>query len=227
MSIEETFKKRFQARRFLKDKIPDKELIKSLLEKTFELVPSKQSLVPYRVNVLGPEHLEMKRKLYKLSSWHWETHKERSRKSIEKIHYGTIQMLAPYLIFFTDREVNDYNPSVLKKIQKGEPYPVLKLGKKERDKAVEIGMFSKILTGLCLEQDLAVSYTKCFPNDDREVMKDFMREQKEKGTVPEIIDVMESHVLLVMSIGYSDARKNFIKDFDEYKPPIENVIKWI
>ena len=57
MSIEETFKKRFQARRFLKDKIPDKELIKSLLEKTFELVPSKQSLVPY--NAVSYTHLTL------------------------------------------------------------------------------------------------------------------------------------------------------------------------
>lgn len=225
MSIEETFKKRFQARRFLKDKIPDKELIKSLLEKTFELVSSKQSLIPYKVNVLGPEHLVIKQKLQNLSSWHWETHEERSRKSIERIHYGTIQILAPYLIIFTDREVNDPNPAVLKKIEKGHPYPSLKLGNAQAGKSLEIGMFSSILTGLCLEQGLAVSYTKCYPNSYR-FRKRYRLELDKDDIMLEIIDIIESHMMLLMSIGYP-AGKNFIKDFDEYKPPIENIIKWI
>jgi|TARA_B100001778_G_scaffold234880_1_gene195759 hypothetical protein len=210
MSIEETFKKRFQARRFLKDKIPDKELIKSLLEKTFELVPSKQSLVPYNVWVLGPEHLETKQKLHNLASWHWQKNKE------GRVHNGTIQLLAPYLIIFTDRQVNDPSPAIVRNIQRGHPYPILELGNEQVNKALEVGMFSKILTGLCLEKDLAVSYTLCFPTN----------KEKQKSTVPELIDIIESHVLLLMSIGYP-AGENFIREFNEYKPPIENVIKWI
>ena len=218
MSIEETFKKRFQARKFLEDKIPDKELIKSLLEKTFKLVPSKQSLVPYKVWVLGPEHLETKQKLHELSSWHWKKNKP------ERTHYATIQLLAPYLLIFTDREVDDVSPAILENIEKGHPYSILKLGNSQEAKTLEMGMFSKILTGLCLEEGLAVSYTLCFPRHYGRVEKH--HQKYVLGDLPEIMAIIESHVLLLMSIGYPDG-ENFVKKNNEYKPPMENIIKWI
>ena len=45
----------WQTKKWRTDKIPEKDLIDSLLKKTFEIVPSKQSLVPYKIIVLGPD----------------------------------------------------------------------------------------------------------------------------------------------------------------------------
>ncbi len=58
MTIEEIYKTRWQVRQYDEANIPDKDLIKSLVSKTFELSPSKQNLLPFRVHVLGPEQLE-------------------------------------------------------------------------------------------------------------------------------------------------------------------------
>ena len=53
-TTEQLFKSRTQCKKFSRKKIPDRALVEKLLNKTFELVPSKQNLVPYKVKVLGP-----------------------------------------------------------------------------------------------------------------------------------------------------------------------------
>ena len=53
--ITDVYKKRVQTFIFNND-VPEKELINSLLEKTYELVPSKQNIIPYKVVVWGPEY---------------------------------------------------------------------------------------------------------------------------------------------------------------------------
>ena len=210
MDIVSVFKKRFQARRFKKDNVPSKELINSLLEKSFNLVSSKQSLIPYKAIVFGPEYTELKQKLWDASSWHWQT-----RKKLHKgVHEATIQLMAPYLILFADREVNDYSPSVKKKVDKGHPYSSLKLYGEVHNKSMEVGMFATILTGLCLEKNLSVSYTLCFPM--RTPLQKLIKDDSLLG-----IDL----VFLFMSIGYADG-DNFILEKDEYKPPIENIVEW-
>ena len=210
MDITSVIEKRFQARLFRKDKIPSKKLINSLLEKTFNLVSSKQSLVPYKVIAFGPEHTEIKQKLWDASSWHWEN----GKKFHEGVHEGTIQLMAPYVICFADREVNDYNPSVKKKIDKGHPYSSLKLYGDIPNKSMEVGMFATLLTGLCLEKNLSVSYTLCFPAHTplQRLIEDDL-----------FLDI--NLVFLWMSIGY-EASKNYILEEDEYKPPMRNIIEW-
>jgi len=211
MDIASVYKKRFQARRFKKDNIPSKELINSLLEKAFNLISSKQSLVPYKVIVFGPEHTEIKQKLWEASSWHWENKKPQLDT---KPHKATIQLIAPYLILFADREVNDYNPSTKRKVDKGHPYSSLKLYGDIPNKSTEVGMFATLLTGLCLEKNLSVSYTLCFP------MSTPLQKLIEDDSLLDI-----NLVFLWMSIGYADGG-NFTLEEDEYKPPIENIIEW-
>ena len=46
---------------FFSDKIPDKELVDSILKKAHLLVPHKNNFWYYRVKVYGPEHAEEKR----------------------------------------------------------------------------------------------------------------------------------------------------------------------
>jgi len=211
MDIASVYKKRFQARRFKKDNIPSKELINSLLEKAFNLISSKQSLVPYKVIVFGPEHTEIKQKLWEASSWHWENKKPQLDT---KPHKATIQLIAPYLILFADREVNDYNPSTKRKVDKGHPYSSLRLYGDVPNKSTEVGMFATLLTGLCLEKNLSISYTTCFPV--RTPLQKLIKDDS-------LLDI--NLVFLFMSIGYADGH-NFSLEEDEYKPPIENIIEW-
>lgn len=205
--LEKIYKQRFQARRFCKDNIPDKELINSLLEKAFNLVSSKQNLMPYKLTVFGPEHTELKQKFWESAAWHWE------KPEKFKEHHGTIQLLAPYVIVFSDRRVNDYNPSTKRKLEEGHPYK-LNLRENYWTKNMEVGMFAKLLTGLCLEKNLAVSYTLCFPGS-------IPMHHRIKDEL--VIDI--NTVFLFMSIGYADGG-NFVLEKDECKPPIENIIEW-
>ena len=67
MSIENTLNKRKQIKLFDTENVPNKKLIISLIDKTFELVPSKQSLMPYKVHVLGPEFKDLKERFFNIS----------------------------------------------------------------------------------------------------------------------------------------------------------------
>lgn len=206
---EKIHKKRFQARYFKKDDIPKKELINSLLKKAFDLVPSKQSLVPYTVAVFGPEQTRIKKKLWDAAGWHWQKDTKQGRQ-----HMGTVPLIAPYLILFCDRRVDDYSPAIKRMVDKGYPYSILNLGGDTHTKCIEVGMFASILTGLCLEKNLAVSYTLCFPRT--ESLSQFIKDEEILG-----ID----RVFLYMSIGYADGG-DFILEKDEYKPPFQNIIDW-
>ena len=54
-NVLEVFSKRRQTKDF-KSKFPEQKIIKQIIQKTFDLVPSKQNLVPYKVTVLGPDN---------------------------------------------------------------------------------------------------------------------------------------------------------------------------
>ena len=61
MSIEEIFSKRRQIRSAWDQKrLPSKETIKNLLERTLNFAPSKQNLYPFKIHAYGPDDLEKK-----------------------------------------------------------------------------------------------------------------------------------------------------------------------
>ena len=208
LDITSIFKKRFQARYFKKDDIPKEELINSLIKKAFDLVPSKQSLIPYSVVVFGPEQTKIKEKLWEAAAWHWQ------RNTKGRKHLGTVPLIAPYLILFCDRTVDDYSPAVKRLVAKGHPYSVLNLNGDIPQKCIEVGMFATLLTGLCLEKNLAVSYTLCFPYNAS--LSKFIKDEELLGI---------NKVFLYMSIGYAEG-DNFILEKDEYKPPFKNIVEW-
>jgi len=219
MSVEETYKKFFQGRIFL-DESPPKELIESLLIKTYELVPSKQSIMPYKVTVYGPELKKLKLDFQKFCAYHWDAEKQGT------YHTGVLQLDCPYLLIFTERgQITDYNGLVKRKLEEGDPYWVLHKGKDLNQKYIEIGMFCKLLTGLCLENNLGVAYTLNLPRVDG-----FYPKNKNlwplKGSKFEHLECFyEDNLLFAMSIGYTKHNKS-LKWKDDLKPPKENIIKW-
>ncbi len=60
--IEDLLKKRHNISWFSKEKIPEKETIQKILEKSQELTPHKNNFWHYEIGVYGPEHAEEKKK---------------------------------------------------------------------------------------------------------------------------------------------------------------------
>ena len=185
----------WQTKKWRTDKIPEKDLIDSLLKKTFEIVPSKQSLVPYKIIVLGPDS-KLKKEMKDASLTYFQP---------------AYELDSPYVIVFTERKITKVNPSVQRRIWKKHPYDkILNTGGGLKEKSLEVGMFATILTELCLENELSIGYTLCFPDEIGEKLNP-------------VYDLMITDPFLIMSIGYS-YQKRSLKAKDEYKPDIDEVI---
>lgn len=160
--IEDILKKRKQIKVYSKDNVPSKEMIETLLSKAYDCVASKQNLIPYKIHVLDKSKKEIKNLLYKLSS---------STKGGNKNH----ELQAPYVLVFTKRLVDKPNPETQRKINLGHDYPLTdpkRYKDYEADVAIEIGMFAKTLSALCLEKGLDVSYILCLSNNNDERWND-------------------------------------------------------
>lgn len=206
--IEELLSKRKQIRFFRSDVIPERELINSLLEKTFNLVPSKQSLMPYHVHIFGPDKIDEKEKLYYLSS---NKHLNDGYKNTDV----NTQLKAPYVLVFTQRLAWP-NPMVAKSILNSVNYIECdpeKYKKHMTTPSIEIGMFITILTALCMHNNIEVSYTICLPqgNDN----------YKEHG-----LDFTDENVYIAMSLGYKSENR-YKKNSGDVKPNINEIITWV
>ena len=183
----------WQTKKWRTDKIPEKNLIDSLLKKTFEIVPSKQSLVPYKIIVLGPDS-KLKKEMKDASLTYFQP---------------AYELDSPYLIVFTERKITKVSPSVQRRIWKKHPYEkIMNIGSALIEKSVEVGMFATIFTELCLEKELSLGYTECFPDKINEQFKD---------------EFMITDPFLILSVGYSNQKRS-LKDKEEYKPDIDEVI---
>lgn len=201
--IENLLSKRKQVRQYSEDKIPNLEDVNKIINKAYDLVASKQSLVPYKITVLGPHKKEEKQELYNLSIKNDGGH-------------GNENIFAPYVLCFTNRLVDNPNLSVKRKVAKGHRYDLLnpeKYRTRGMEVGVEVGMFSKILTSLCMEYDFDVSYLLCF-SDSASTKLSFL----------------EDRLIFSLQIGYQktgNVKDKFLKDFDEYKPDITEIVEWL
>jgi len=208
--IEELYKKRFHTKYF-NEEVPDRDLIESMISKTYELVPSKQLIVPYKVEVLGPER---KKDIVRVREFCMNYTNE---------HYlsdkGTIQMLAPYLLLFTTRHVKKEEISEAMKERlssnRGTYHSIRSPHKITPTHHVEVGMFAAILTGLCMENGVSTAYSMCMPGQKHEAWN-------------EIHDIVKGKMLFIMSLGYTDMTgpRPWVVSGKEHKPPINNVIKF-
>ena len=206
--IEDILKRRKQIKVYSKDNVPSKEMVETLLSKAYDCVASKQNLVPYKIHVLDKSKKEAKNLLYKLSS---------STKGGNKNH----ELQAPYVLVFTKRLVDKPNPETQRKINLGHDYPLTdpkRYKDYEADVAIEIGMFAKTLSALCLEKGLDVSYILCLSNNNDERWKD------------EKLKFIDDEIMFAMALGYKHTNQDnpFWRDkkHNEYKPEIKDIINW-
>ena len=206
--IEDIYAKRQKVINYKKDG-PSSELMHELIHKTYELVASKQNLMPYKIHVLGPDCKKYKEELYKLTT-----------KAVDEKYFRTtanVQVFAPWVLIFTAR-LAEPNEFVYKCIhEEGHSYqpcfPETYLNSGPiRTTCIEIGMFAKIFTGLCLEQDIDISYTKCFRSWPNNKVKD-----PEWAGLPFVNDPP----LFVMVAGY---RQEHVHIPGETKPDFDEVV---
>ena len=157
--VEQLLDSRRQVNVFDDINIPDKLLIRNLLDRAHRLVPSKQNLLPYKIHVLGPECKKEKQSLYDLT-------KIISSLNDPKDFHNT-QSLAPYVLIFTNRLAKP-NLAAQRRIDRAIKFS--KSDPKEHKEGIfplsliEVGMFASVLTALALEKEIDVSFLKCFPH---------------------------------------------------------------
>lgn len=133
--------KKLQYNRFT-DYVPPQTLIEDILNTAYDVVPSKQSTIPYVIHVLGPKN-KSKDFLY-----------EATKDDCSHNH----QVKAPYVLMFYKRVDELQARGGDSKIKPSYDYNLM----------IEIGMMSTVITQLCLSKGLDVSYTGCWlPKDDK------------------------------------------------------------
>jgi hypothetical protein len=235
MSIEKLFGKRRQIRAAWDQKrLPSKETIQDILERTMKIAPSKQNMFPFKIHAYGPNDLEKKQiigqicSLYKTGS---VNHMDSENKDgMIKSAAGTINVkdyvlddegndmrISPWILVFEQRlcEANNFIKEYSKLHNDYNRFTQIdpKRFRGNANKAlacVEIGMFIKCLAGLCLENDLAISYIKSFPEwvwkgNSGEYSKDKNKNGLDWSSLPEIT---ESPIIIVQ-IGH-------VADVDDY-----------
>lgn len=220
MDLEKLFDSWRQVRRFNHNQVPNKGLIKNLLTKTWKLVPSKQQLMPYKVHVLGPECKKEKEILYEQST-KVEILIQEISNNPKEVKYPSLQctnILAPYVLIFTPR-LSKGSPAVRQRIKDGHEYIVCDPERYREDpqiNCIEIGMFTTILSGLCLENKIDTSYNK-----------NFCHWPKWKYLWKELPFVDEPPYL-IMGLGYR-RYKNIPRPLieEEYKEDVNEIINWV
>jgi hypothetical protein len=147
-------------------------LIDSLLQKTWEVTPSKNNFMPYSVFVLGPKHQTYK----KLAFCNALSKEGQGDNIINPLatryteylpNYANI-LSCSYLFIFTMRLETDPNPFQKFLIDRGHVYEAVDesmLGGLYAMASLEVGLFTSVFNGLLLENGIDSSFTGCFHRD--------------------------------------------------------------
>ena len=203
----DTFQQRKQIRFYDDENVPDFSIIKDALQQTYEIVASKQNLIPYKVYVINNDK-KINEGLYELS----------------KGNTGTVQsnknlLTAPYQFIYTARLVNDAHQIVKNDVSTGQLQPPMDPSEyrnigQARNTCIEIGMHSTILSTLLIEKDIGVGYTLCF--------NDWLNDRE--SWITNGIDFIDDYVYFIMSAGYPS---NDYVDSGIKKPPYKNIVRYV
>ena len=224
-SVMDVIGKRKHVYVYKEDDIPDISDVREILLKAWQITPSKQNIMPYKVSVLGPDQRATKLKIYdKVVGNHVHMEEEGLKEGAithvsNKInpHYRHV-LDNPYLLVFSQRVCTDadINPFYQRQIDQGHFMEQASENWVERIKSstsVEAGLFAQNVAAFCLDKDIDYSFTVCFPGD-----------VKKWANIPFI----EHSVLLLMSIGKAETyRRDFLPQGgsdQDYKTAFENVV---
>lgn len=257
MSIEELFSKRRQIRAaWDNEKIPSKELIYDLLTRTLKISASKQNLFPFKIHAFGPDDEKEKRIVEKICCLYTEGSVNNfDRSSSELKAAGQDNNLPAWVLVFEQRlcEPNTFIKEYSQRFNGDSPYVTPddvqgtasrfgqiseKRFRESTNKAlacIEVGMFTKILAGLCLENDLAISYIKSFPEWTWKGQRnEYSKNKNENGLDWDSLPQITESPILVVQIGYkadmidilATNANNPNRPFLEDKPSIDTIIQF-
>ncbi len=140
-------------------------VIDDLLQRTWKVTPSKNNFMPYKLHVLGPQHQDLKDKVYEKALKHQDDQDHLTSPSPKMPRFHNI-VSCHYLLIFTQRVEDQPNAHQQELIALGRNYTQTdpsKLGEHYSNALLEIGMFCNTFAALCIESQLDVSYTLCLP----------------------------------------------------------------
>jgi len=223
------------------ENIPDLHLIKQFLHEAWNTIPSKQNFMPYNIFVLGPEHKEIKDKIYYKAlvneylsnSARYDVNIE-DPKSVEKamlMHRSPPQYInlktAPYVLICTQRIEYEPNPHNLSFSLKGWNFEQMnsewKTNPQKNNRAygvalIEIGMFIQSFSNLCLMHNIDISHTRCFSTNIS-----FWNE-------PEF-NFLENPPQIILTAGKGKiSRRDYYGEIShgyDYRPDFEKIVKFV
>lgn len=215
MSIEELYSKRRQIRAaWNSKKFPSKELIYDLLKRTQNISASKQNLFPFKIHAFGPNDLEEKRIIEQIcclfptgSVNNYDLSTEQHKLA------GTDNNMPGWVLVFELRKakknkfIKDYE-QMFEEGKSSVRYTQIDEHRFRENSnrtlaSIEVGMFTKILAGLCLENDLAISYIRSFPDWSwRGQRNEYAKNKNKVGLSWDSLPQITEAPLLVVQIGY-------------------------
>ena len=227
--IYETIRKARHVLEFDTDKPVDKEVMKDLLEKTYEITPSKNNMVAWQVHVLGPEHQNYKDILYEGSA----KSDTRSNKGTDIPDIGAIKEeqgiprqytmyrclnTAPYVLILTERKaslVSQYQKDAWNRGIFYDPCTEKGLADSRENICVECGLFAMNFRALAIEKGIDTTYTCNFNKQlDTHVWKQ--------------LPFVDRRVNVMISVGYGKKYRREIHPITyDYKPSIDKIVKWV
>jgi hypothetical protein len=171
--IYDTFKKRRAVREFDTNTDIPVSTVHDLLQKAWEVTPSKNNFMPYTIHVLGPEHQHYKNSIYqkclanegRADGTDVAKKYRKNQNQDPKIPFYRNIVTCSYLLIFTLRledQPNYYQRSMMANGCKFECTSEETLGNAHTVASLETGMFSDVFGGLCVESGLDVSSILCF-----------------------------------------------------------------
>jgi hypothetical protein len=222
MNLLDFLDRRKHVREFHND-IPGKELIETVLWKTWKVTPSKNNFMPYNIYVLGPDKKAEKESIWrKCCSNKKKTNEKETPGHTEdgvNPNFAAVKN-NPYMLIIsqTVRPPNEYYRQMIEQFddffEQMHPRCVNKVASAT---SLEIGMFAANLSAFCTEEDLDISYTCAIPND-LAAWRD--------------MPFLEYQPLLLITIGYckeslqDSYARNGLGKYDK-KPEFNEVVHWV
>ena len=219
-SVFDNLNKRQHVYEYRTDCVPDYDTIHKILHDAWVVTPSKQNIMPYKLNVLGPEHTFTKQQIYHKvvkNEHRMNTESEIAPIDNESNPFCKNVLHNPYLIVFsqrvcTDIDINPFYKARLKKGQFIDQCSAKHVNRIKPTTSFEAGLFAQNIAALCLEKNIYYSFTGCFPGN-KEDWKN--------------IPFIDEDPLMLMSLGYPKTfRRECIPNDtnDDYKTAFENVV---
>jgi len=239
--IEDLYKKRRQIRSAWDQKrIPSKELIEGLLKKTLEFAPSKQNLFPFKVHVIEPDNTKDLHNIAGICALHKTGSVNNWEKNLNNKSNNTDYTKAPWVLIFELRlcEPNSFVTNHSKIHNDWTRFNQIMPSRYRKDTnmklaSTEIGMYIELLTGLCLEKDLAISYIMSFPNWSLSKEGEYMKDGNKTGYTWDKLPYITEAPVMVVQIGYKAPIKDplatkikFGHSYEENKPDFKTVINF-